>query len=63
MRDAFGAPSPTASPDEPDCGPAARHRVIVTGLGLGMIGVAVGAAAVTRGRRRERRRRLVTSSG
>jgi hypothetical protein len=63
LRDAFHSPSPAASPYEPDCGPPARHRVIVTGLGLGIVGVAVGGAAVARGRRRDGRGRLLTSSG
>jgi hypothetical protein len=52
IRDAFRDPPVTVSDQAPDCGPPARHRIIVTGLGLGMIGVAVGGAAVARARRR-----------
>ncbi len=51
-RDAFQAPP--VAPDEPDCGPQSRHRIIVTGFALGTIGVALGVAAVTRARRQSR---------
>ena len=52
IRDAFRDAPAAPSVDEPDCGPPARHRIIVTGLGFAILGLAVGTGVVMRGRRR-----------